>query len=290
MATARQLYQDRFGLEPKFLGNDALSEPLTAMLRRRSHRAFRPEKLPDDLLEALLACSQSAPSKSDLQQFSIVLIDDADTRRVVMGPAPSDEWMRTAPHVAVFCADMRRGQRIAVWHARPHNNDSLDTFLNASVDAGLALGFLMAAAEASGVGCCPISLIRDRITDVTRVLALPSGVYPVAGFCFGWPAREGEVSMRLPPSVVVQPTTILASRKTLLAMTKGAIDASLSSSTSSALSKSTASRRNILGPRMPGASFPWRSDRAFATFCSATASRCASGAEFGQLILQRFKT
>jgi nitroreductase/FMN reductase [NAD(P)H] len=120
-----------------------------------------------------------------------------------MGPAPSDEWMRTAPHVAVFCADMRRGQRIAVWHARPHNNDSLDTFLNASVDAGLALGFLMAAAEASGVGCCPISLIRDRITDVTRVLALPSGVYPVAGFCFGWPAREGEVSMRLPPSVVV---------------------------------------------------------------------------------------
>src|SRR6266851_1627210 len=288
MATARQLYQDRFGLEPKFLGNDALSEPLTAMLRRRSHRAFRPEKLPDDLLEALLACSQSAPSKSDLQQFSIVLIDDADTRRVVMGPAPSDEWMRTAPHVAVFCADMRRGQRIAVWHARPHNNDSLDTFLNASVDAGLALGFLMAAAEASGVGCCPISLIRDRITDVTRVLALPSGVYPVAGFCFGWPAREGEVSMRLPPSVVVHHEA--SSRTTLLAMTKGAIDASPSPSTSSALSKSTASRRNILGPRMPGASFPWRSDRAFATFCSATASRCASGAEFGQLILQRFKT
>jgi nitroreductase/FMN reductase [NAD(P)H] len=164
MATARQLYQDRFGLEPKFLGDSELAAPLAAILRRRSHRAFRPEKLPDDLLEALLACAQSAPSKSDLQQFSIVLVDDAEARRVVMGPAPGDEWMRTAPHVAVFCADMRRGQRITASRGRTHDNNSLDTFLNASVDAGLALGFLMAAAEASGVGCCPISLIRDRIS------------------------------------------------------------------------------------------------------------------------------
>src|SRR5215469_339151 len=203
MATARQLYQDRFGLEPTSLADGELDAPLRAILRRRSHRAFRPEKLPDGLLEALLACAQSAPSKSDLQQLSIVLVDDAEARRIVMGPAPADEWMRTAPHVGVFCADMRRGQRIAAWRGRPHENDSLDTFLNASVDAGLALGFLMAAAEASGVGCCPISLIRDRIEDVTRVLALPPGVYPVAGFCFGFPAREGEVSMRLPPAVVV---------------------------------------------------------------------------------------
>jgi nitroreductase len=207
MATARQLYQDRFGLEPSSLGDSELDAPLAAMLRRRSHRAFRPERLPDDLLEALLACAQSAPSKSDLQQVSIVLVDDPEARRVVMGPAPADEWMRTAPHVAVFCADMRRGQRIAAWRGHAHDNDNLDTFLNASVDAGLALGFLMTAAEAIGVGCCPISLIRDRIADVTRVLALPPGVYPVAGFCFGWPAREGEVSMRLPPAIVVHHDT-----------------------------------------------------------------------------------
>jgi nitroreductase/FMN reductase [NAD(P)H] len=203
MATARQLFQARFGVDPRFLGDGELDKPLAAMLRRRSHRAFRPEKLPDDLLEALLACAQSAPSKSDLQQFSIVIVDDPAARRVVLGRAPADEWMRTAPHVAVFCADMRRGQRIAALRGYEHENDNLDTFLNASIDASLAMGFLMTTAEAVGVGCCPISLIRDRIADVASTLALPPGVYPVAGFCFGWPAREGEVSMRLPPTVVL---------------------------------------------------------------------------------------
>jgi len=203
MATARQVFLDRFGLEPQALGDDEQDPRLAAILSRRSHRAFRPEKLAPDLLETLLACAQSAPAKSDLQQFSIVLVDDPAARRIVMGSAPNDEWMRTAPHVTVFCADMRRGQRIAAWRGYAHENDSLDTFLNASVDAGLSLGFMMAAAEAVGVGCCPISLIRNRIAAVADVLALPQGVFPVAGFCFGWPAREGEVSMRLPPAIVI---------------------------------------------------------------------------------------
>jgi nitroreductase len=203
MTTARELFKDRFGVEPKSLGDGELDAMLTSILCRRSHRAFSPERLPDDLLEALLACAQSAPSKSDLQQFSIVLIDNPTAQRVVMGSAPSDEWMRTAPHVAVFCADIRRGQQITSGRGYTHENDNLDTFLNASIDAGLALGFLMVAAEAVGVGCCPISLIRDRITDVVRALALPPGVYPVAGFCFGRPIREGKISMRLPPTMVV---------------------------------------------------------------------------------------
>lgn len=203
MTSGRQLFRDRFAVEPKFLDDGEVDAPLAVILRRRCHRAFRREKLPNELLEALLACAQSAPSKSDLQQFSIAFVDDKAARHIVMGPAPADEWMRTASHVAVFCADIRRGQWMAASRGYTHQNDSIDTFLNASVDAGLAMGFLMNAAEAVGVGCCPISLIRDRIADVARVLALPPGVYPDAGFCFGWPAREGELLMRLPPAIVV---------------------------------------------------------------------------------------
>jgi FMN reductase [NAD(P)H] len=203
MASRRDLYRARFGIEPTARSETDVAAPLASILARRSHRAFQPEKLPPDLLETLLACAQSAPSKSDLQQMSIILVDDARARAIVMGEGPADEWMRSAPHVVVFCADMRRGQRICSLRGRPHNNDNLDTFLNSSVDAALAMGFLMAAAEALGIGCCPISLIRDRIEAVATVLALPPGVYPVAGFCFGRPARSGEVSLRLPPAVVV---------------------------------------------------------------------------------------
>lgn len=212
MGSGQEMYRDRFGIDPQAMDDQAPAPPLMSQLTRRCHRAFHPETLSPALLEALLACAQSAPSKSDLQQLSIVLVDDPGARAIVMGTAPQDEWMRAAPHVAVFCADMRRGQRICALRGHPHRNDNLDTFLNASVDAALAMGALMATAEASGIGCCPISLIRDRIEAVAEVLKLPPGVYPVAGFCFGKPARAGAISMRLPPAVVVHRETYDDSR------------------------------------------------------------------------------
>ncbi|MSO65467.1 MAG: hypothetical protein EXQ85_06690 [Alphaproteobacteria bacterium] len=66
MSSGREMYRDRFGIEPHSIGDEVLVAPLASQMARRCHRAFRPEKLSPALLEALLACAQSAPSKSDL--------------------------------------------------------------------------------------------------------------------------------------------------------------------------------------------------------------------------------
>ena len=80
-----------------------------------------------------------------------------------------------------------------------------DTFLNTAVDCTLAMGQFIAAAEAIGLGTCPISYVRSHIERVTPLLSLPPGVYPVSGLSVGWPVFRRPVSMRLPPSVVVHP-------------------------------------------------------------------------------------
>ena len=54
-----------------------------------------------------------------------------------------------------------------------------------------------------GLGCCPISVIRNEMATVAGELALPDGVFPVAGLCVGYPAGTGYISMRLPPAVTV---------------------------------------------------------------------------------------
>jgi nitroreductase/FMN reductase [NAD(P)H] len=82
-------------------------------------------------------------------------------------------------------------------------NNNLDTFLNATVDASLVMGFFVAAAEAAGLGCAPLSSLRDHMYGVADVLGLPDGVFPVAGVMCGWPEVEGYVNQRLPQSVVV---------------------------------------------------------------------------------------
>ena len=103
----------------------------------------------------------------------------------------------------VWCGDMRRNQRLCELHRMPHANNNLDTFLNTAVDCSLAMAQFMAAADAVGLGTCPISYVRSHIERVTPLLALPPGVYPLAGLTVGWPVFRRPVSMRLPPSVVV---------------------------------------------------------------------------------------
>jgi nitroreductase/FMN reductase [NAD(P)H] len=55
----------------------------------------------------------------------------------------------------------------------------------------------MRAAAAVGLGCCPLSAIRDHADRVSDVLALPQRVFPVAGMCAGWPANPGRITPRL---------------------------------------------------------------------------------------------
>jgi hypothetical protein len=70
---------------------------------------------------------------------------------------------------------------VCVLRGRPKDNRNLEAFFNASVDAALVLQTFMIAATEVGLGTCPISVIRNRLDDVVRILALPPGVVPVAG-------------------------------------------------------------------------------------------------------------
>jgi nitroreductase/FMN reductase [NAD(P)H] len=59
------------------------------------------------------------------------------------------------------------------------------------------------AAEAAGLGTCPLSTIRNAIDANSSALGLPEGVFPVAGLCVGYPAAPGHLSPRLGLDVTV---------------------------------------------------------------------------------------
>lgn len=202
------LWRDRFGLplpDAAAGAAAALSTPgsLAGMLGRASCRDFRPDPVPDGLLTLLLACAQSAPSKSDLQQYSIIVVRDPAKRAAMQHWRSFDDWIGRAPAFLIFCADLRRQRRLADYNGLAHENDNLDSFMNTAVDAGVALATFVAAAEAAGLGCCPISMVRNHIEEACALFDLPGGVYPVAGLALGWPAAPSPRSMRLPPATVV---------------------------------------------------------------------------------------
>jgi FMN reductase [NAD(P)H] len=197
---ASEYLRVRFGME---LPGAEVPDAILPLLDRRVVRRYRDEPVSDALLDGLLAAAQSAPAKSDLQQYSVVVMREHARIKQIADWIGTMDWIATAPVFLVWCGDMRRGQRLCAQHAMPHANNNLDTFLNTAVDCSLAMGAFMAAAEAVGLGTCPISYVRSHIERVTPHLSLPTGVYPVAGLTVGWPVFRRPVSMRLPPAVVV---------------------------------------------------------------------------------------
>ena len=71
------------------------------------------------------------------------------------------------------------------------------------MDSAIQLATFVIAAERLGLGCCPISAVRDHAGTIGGLLGLPDHVFPVAGMTLGWPAGEGQVSPRLPLDVTV---------------------------------------------------------------------------------------
>jgi nitroreductase/FMN reductase [NAD(P)H] len=203
MGTLREHIDRRYGRDSGIDGEADDRGVLEQLLSRRSLRAYRDEPVPEALIEMLVACAQSAPTKSNLQQYSIILVQDPAVRKKLAPWCPRTRILETVPALLVFCADMRRNQRIGEFRGRKHVNNNMDTFLNATVDASLAMGFFVVAAEAAGLGCAPLSSLRDHMYGVADVLGLPDGVFPVAGVMCGWPAAEGYVNQRLPQSVAL---------------------------------------------------------------------------------------
>ncbi|UUX48215.1 nitroreductase family protein [Nisaea acidiphila] len=203
MKTIADLIEDRFGLETE-AGRDMPAEgDLANILGHRSHRRYKPDPVPENLLEVLLSAAFSAPAKSDLQQSGILIVRDTEKRKKIEALMPAMPWIAEAPVFMVFLADNRRIRRISEMRGTPFANDHLDSVLNAAVDAGLVLMNFIRAAESVGLGCCPISVVRNHIETVSELLELPEHVFPLCGFCLGWPAGEGHISLRLPPRVMV---------------------------------------------------------------------------------------
>ncbi|MEM9139069.1 MAG: nitroreductase family protein [Pseudomonadota bacterium] len=169
---------------------------LADMASRGVCRAYAPTPLEPGLVHALAALALSSPSKSDLQQRDIVIVSDPEIR-ARLDAITGFDWQPSAPALLVFCANHARFHHCHEMAGIEIQNDHLDGFFNASVDAAIALSAFISAAERIGLGCCPLSVLRNDAKQVSDLLDLPERVIPIAGLTLGWPAQPSKISPRL---------------------------------------------------------------------------------------------
>jgi nitroreductase/FMN reductase [NAD(P)H] len=179
------------------------ADALATMNERSVCRRYRADPVPAPLLRLLCATALASPTKSDLQQASIVRVASGADRTAIDGLFPDSPWIAGAPEFVVVCGDGVRLRRLFERRGRAFPNEHLDAFFNATVDGAIVLSTFVQAAGLAGLGSCPISEIRNHAAAVAERLRLPDWVFPVAGLTLGWPEAYEPPSPRLALSATV---------------------------------------------------------------------------------------
>jgi nitroreductase len=194
----------RFGERVALPANLPHASALAAMNERSVCRKYRDQVLAEDIATLVCATALSAPSKSDLQQATIVRVANAAQRAAIQTLIPSSPWIATAAELWIVCGDHYRLRHIFAARGREFPNDHLDAFFNAAVEGGIVLATAVQAAHLAGLGTCPISEIRNHAATVAQLLDLPQWVFPVAGLTIGYPESFEPFSPRLGLAATVQ--------------------------------------------------------------------------------------
>ena len=198
MSKSKSPLSDRYGPPAEHLAENESYERLQAMIARGSCRSFQPTPVDVELIRLLCAAALASPTKSDLQQRDIIVVNDSVKKAALLELLRGQSWTADIPHLLVFCGNNKRQRLLHKLRGHPFANDHLDAFFNAAVDAGIALSTFVTAAEAVGLGCCPISAIRNFPDEVGQLLNLPKHVFPVAGLALGYPIADSRwISPRL---------------------------------------------------------------------------------------------
>ena len=198
-ANLLQCLEQRFGEQlpwPQGCLDAQQTEALLALASRASHRQWLEQPVDPALLRLLVGVAMSAPSKSDLQQVEFIEVRSVDQRAAVQDLVPSMPWIAQAPVLMVVCGTGARFRRAFERAGQPFVNEHLDGMFNPTTDAAMALMHLLVAAGAAGLAGVPISVLRDRASELARILVLPEHVFPVAGLCLGYPSGDRSVTPR----------------------------------------------------------------------------------------------
>src|SRR5437899_2333395 len=153
------------------MGQPLNDEALDILFRQaRTHRAWLPKPVPDDLLRKLYDVMKWAPTSADCSPIRILFLrtpEAKERRKPALGPRNVEKTM-TAPVTAIVAYDLRFYEKMPpenrlrdVFASAPPEAQAITAFRNGSIQGG----YFILAARAVGLDCGPMSGFDNAKVD-----------------------------------------------------------------------------------------------------------------------------
>ena len=166
------------------------SETIRLLENRVSIRKYSDELVPDEMVEAVLRSAFRAPTSSNIQSYTVIVVRNPETRQKLSVVTGGQKHVAETPVFLAFCADMTRIDYALMKHQHNLNGNNMETGLVTSIDVALVGMSAYLTAESLGLRGLMIGAVRNNALETAEILGLPHRVYCVFGMCLGWPAER----------------------------------------------------------------------------------------------------
>jgi len=156
-------------------------EFLSLVKKRKSIRAYKPDPVPQKVLDAVLEAGRFAPSACNFQPWYFVVLQ-GKKEMVRLSNGYKQQWFLHAPAALVVCIDTTKAWKRS------------DGKAYGDVDAAIAMDHMILAATEQGLGTCWIGAFNREA--VSKALGLPAHIEPVVMTPLGYPEGEPETRPR----------------------------------------------------------------------------------------------
>ena len=177
-----------------------MNPTIECLLNHKSIRKYADRPVEPETLSLLLRAGIRAPSAGNLQNYSLMVVDDEGVMARLAKDAGAP-FLSRAPMCIISLVDYSRFKRLCELNDAPFGFDTPDAVFIGVWDAIVALHNISVAAESLGLGTCYIGFILE--TDNREILGLPDHVFAAGMMSVGYPDEEPGLRTRLPVEAVV---------------------------------------------------------------------------------------
>jgi FMN reductase [NAD(P)H] len=175
-----------------------MNETIRLLQAHHSSRSYKTDPIPDGVLEAIIEAAHRAPTSTNSQEVSLVVVRNEKSRARIAEIAGGQPWIAQAPvFIAVIVDLYKTGLGVENAGGKQVFQRSLEGIVAAVSDAGIAMATIMAASRASGLGVVPIGGIRRDPQAMIDLLGLPPNTFPVDGVVLGYVGEESPQKPRM---------------------------------------------------------------------------------------------